>query len=319
MPFTPLHIGPSAAIALPLNKYLDVPVFLLVNIIIDIEPLLVMIFGFNYPLHGFIHTFIFAALMGILTALVVYLLRPLFQWTMDLLHFPYTPNFYKMLAAGVLGASLHIFLDGIYHWDIRPFFPILLNPLYGLITMDLLESVCFLCFLPAVIFYILGVVFFIQKKRKEERLVLESGNEEKINIITKKYQRRHDIGNILIVVGTFLILASNIIFAFYYVFILPHVFIFWRYYFMWFVSAIILVIHGVAILLIIFIFKKRTPKKISSIILFIFAHGLMIISAFGFFLLNALIALIFFIGSFLVFHSTIKKEKIESTFSENKT
>jgi hypothetical protein len=40
MPFTPCHFGPSACIALPLNRWIDLPVFLLANVAIDIEPLL---------------------------------------------------------------------------------------------------------------------------------------------------------------------------------------------------------------------------------------------------------------------------------------
>ncbi len=39
MPFTPFHFGPSAVIALPLNRYIDIPTFLLANIAVDIEPI----------------------------------------------------------------------------------------------------------------------------------------------------------------------------------------------------------------------------------------------------------------------------------------
>ena len=44
MPFTPFHFGAHACIAIPLRKIIDIPVFILSNIIIDIEPLIVMIF-----------------------------------------------------------------------------------------------------------------------------------------------------------------------------------------------------------------------------------------------------------------------------------
>lgn len=52
MPFTPLHFGPHACVALPLRRRVDLPVFLLTNVVVDVEPLLVLTFNLNYPLHG---------------------------------------------------------------------------------------------------------------------------------------------------------------------------------------------------------------------------------------------------------------------------
>ncbi|MHC4299546.1 MAG: hypothetical protein ACYS7Y_19890 [Planctomycetota bacterium] len=36
MPFTPYHFGPSGCVGLILRKWIDVPVFVLTNVIIDI-------------------------------------------------------------------------------------------------------------------------------------------------------------------------------------------------------------------------------------------------------------------------------------------
>ena len=75
MPFTPFHLGPSASISLPLHKYLDVPLFLLANFIIDLEPFIVMIFNLNYPLHGYCHTFLIGSIIGCLGGFIGYLLK----------------------------------------------------------------------------------------------------------------------------------------------------------------------------------------------------------------------------------------------------
>ena len=56
MPFTPYHFGPHATVALPLHRYLDVFVFVGANVVVDLEPLLVLTFHLNYPLHGYCHT-----------------------------------------------------------------------------------------------------------------------------------------------------------------------------------------------------------------------------------------------------------------------
>ena len=41
MPFTPYHFGPSGFFGLALKKWIDLPVFLLANVIIDVEVLLI--------------------------------------------------------------------------------------------------------------------------------------------------------------------------------------------------------------------------------------------------------------------------------------
>jgi len=60
-----LPLRPSACIALPLNRWIDLPVFLLANVAIDIEPLLVMTLNLSYPLHGYAHTLLGATLIGL--------------------------------------------------------------------------------------------------------------------------------------------------------------------------------------------------------------------------------------------------------------
>jgi hypothetical protein len=170
MPLTPLHFGPSSAISLPLHKYLDVPVFLLVNVLIDVEPIAVMIFNLNYPLHGFIHTFLFGALLGVLFAFVAFLAKDAIQKFMKITHFPYEPNLYKMIAAGTLGALLHVFLDSIYHGDIQPFFPVMVNPFYELISQDDLERFCSYAFMLAIGFYFIGICYLRHQGKKEREL-----------------------------------------------------------------------------------------------------------------------------------------------------
>ena len=44
MPFTPYHFGPHGCVGLVLKRYLDLPVFMLANVAVDLEPLAVMVF-----------------------------------------------------------------------------------------------------------------------------------------------------------------------------------------------------------------------------------------------------------------------------------
>lgn len=45
MPFTLYHLGPSLGLGLPLRKYVHAPTFILANVIVDVEPFLVLVWS----------------------------------------------------------------------------------------------------------------------------------------------------------------------------------------------------------------------------------------------------------------------------------
>ncbi|MCD6195474.1 MAG: hydrolase [Staphylothermus sp.] len=155
MPFTPFHLGPAFGIGLPLRKYLHVPTFIIGNIIIDIEPFLVLVLGLKYPLHGYLHTFIGASIIGILIGYVMYILDRSFHtlWkSLKLIENYYRPRNYLM--AGVIGTILHVLLDSPLYHDIKPLYPLLTNPFYDPELTVLVYGLCiflgvigFLCYL----------------------------------------------------------------------------------------------------------------------------------------------------------------------------
>lgn len=116
MPLTPLHL----AVALPVRKHISMPAFILVNILIDLEPGLIMFFGMDglgYPLHQGVHTLGGATLMIATTTLA---------WP----GFKAIPFKHWFLGA-LLGGYSHILLDALVHSDVNPLGPILQgNPIF---------------------------------------------------------------------------------------------------------------------------------------------------------------------------------------------
>ncbi len=60
MPFTLFHLGSALAVGLPLRRMIHAPTLILASIVLDLEPIAVILLGLDYPLHGFMHTLIFA-------------------------------------------------------------------------------------------------------------------------------------------------------------------------------------------------------------------------------------------------------------------
>ncbi len=154
MPLTPFHFGPHACVALPLRRYIDVPVFICANVAVDIEPLLVMLFGLDYPLHGYCHTLLIGGLLGLLFAMAAYPFRPFIGDVMSLLRLTYSTTLLKMAVSGILGAWLHVLFDAVLYVDIKPFYPLSANPLYDIIPFNAVYVICTICFLPAFAMYL---------------------------------------------------------------------------------------------------------------------------------------------------------------------
>ena len=68
MPFTPLHMGPGILIKSLLQGSFSLMVFGWTQIVMDIQPLLVIISGEGH-MHGFTHTFVGATLIALFSAL----------------------------------------------------------------------------------------------------------------------------------------------------------------------------------------------------------------------------------------------------------
>jgi membrane-bound metal-dependent hydrolase YbcI (DUF457 family) len=164
MPATPYHFGPSTFVALTFRKWLDAPVFILANVIVDIEVLAITALGLGWPRHRYAHTFLGGAVVGIIWALVAYPARPLFAKLMQILHIPYKTTFRKMLVSGVLGVWFHVLIDGIYHWDIRMFWPSNAKPLFNIIPHGWMKTICIAFFFAALIPYAFAVKSYLKEK-----------------------------------------------------------------------------------------------------------------------------------------------------------
>jgi membrane-bound metal-dependent hydrolase YbcI (DUF457 family) len=170
MPFTPFHLGPALCLGIPLRKYIHAPTFILANVILDIEPLLVLLLGLRYPLHGYFHTFIAAIGIGIAFGLVMFLLErpmhPLYKRLLLETDAPFKKSQFRI--AGVLGIMLHVLFDAPLYYDIKPFYPLTANPLYGWASSSEIYLLSAWMGVLGIIFYSLLIVRTYKRPRKSQ-------------------------------------------------------------------------------------------------------------------------------------------------------
>ncbi|NQZ24296.1 MAG: hypothetical protein HRT53_19885 [Colwellia sp.] len=144
MPFTPIHMGPGILIKAMLQSSFSLLVFGWTQIVMDIQPLIVLITGEGH-LHGFTHTYVGAVLIAIFTALTG---KYLSELGLKLLGISKNENpisiaWWVVFLSAFIGSFSHVLLDSIMHIDVEPFLPFLLdNPLLALISVPMLHKLC---------------------------------------------------------------------------------------------------------------------------------------------------------------------------------
>jgi len=87
---------------------------------------------------------------------------------MQQLRIPYKTGFRKMVASGILGVWLHVFIDAIYHGDVRIFWPSRAIPLFRLISQGQVKAICVALFAAAVIPYAIVAKSYIKQDKTKE-------------------------------------------------------------------------------------------------------------------------------------------------------
>ncbi len=165
MPFTPYHFGPAGLWGYIFRRWIDLPVFMLANVIEDIEVLLVNLIESGRPIHRFGHTLLIGTAIGAVWGLAAYFGLPILKWLMNKIRIPYETNLFKMIISGILGIWLHVLIDGIYHYDVRPFWPIRKNYLWRLLSQNQVKWICIICAAALVLMYVISLKKQLTKNR----------------------------------------------------------------------------------------------------------------------------------------------------------
>ncbi|MHC4681720.1 MAG: hypothetical protein ACYTEK_23890 [Planctomycetota bacterium] len=170
MPFTPYHFGPSGFVGLVFRKWIDLPVFILANVIVDVEVLVLGLTGLGPPYHRYCHTLLLGAVVGALWGTAAYPLRRVFKPVMRTLCISYEPHLLKMIVSGILGVWLHVLIDGAYHHDVKVFWPSQTTSLWvaviSRISTEQVKTICLVFFIAAVIPYAFAAASYTRRRKR---------------------------------------------------------------------------------------------------------------------------------------------------------
>ncbi len=153
MPITPFHLGPAIFFGMIFFRSLNFPAFIVSSVIVDIEPFLVIVFGLDYPLHGFSHSFLGGSILALAVFFVMMKLNGSAQKLIEFFKLKQETSLRSIFIASFGGVYLHIFLDSFLYTDIKPLFPLDVNPLYGMVSYGDVILFCGASFFGGVILY----------------------------------------------------------------------------------------------------------------------------------------------------------------------
>ena len=166
MPFTPIHMGPGLLVKAVLQGSFSLMVFGWAQILMDLQPLVVMIRGEGH-LHGFSHTYVGATLIGVVAALTG---KHAGEFGLRVLRIPqFQPIRWTVaVVSAFIGTYSHVLLDSIMHFDMEPFAPFnRANPLLHWISVDALHLFCLASGAVGAIVYFAVARWFIQRRKLE--------------------------------------------------------------------------------------------------------------------------------------------------------
>ncbi|MFC1803728.1 hypothetical protein ACFL0D_07170 [Thermoproteota archaeon] len=153
--FTPYHVGPALLVALLIYPLLDIPTFIIANLILDLEPLAVALGMINWSMHGVFHSITLSSFVGIVLALFMYILRRYTKLIQIGKRLPQNPSLKDFIVTSIIGVWFHVFLDAFIYSDLNLFYPIQWNPLVGLIPFQTIIKFCVLSLPAAFILYLI--------------------------------------------------------------------------------------------------------------------------------------------------------------------
>jgi len=169
MPFTPFHFVVLSFCFIDFKKKrVDVVSCLIGSIIVDIHAIIIFFFGLNQPLHGPVHSFLIATILGVLTGVFVHFTQNFWNKITIFFKWEQKTTLKSKIFWAVLMCYSHIFLDAILYPEMNLWWPFLDgNPFYGILNSQTVYLVCTIGIILGIVEYIIYLIYFFKKSENQ--------------------------------------------------------------------------------------------------------------------------------------------------------
>ena len=167
MPFTPYHFGPAFLIGVLLFPFIDFATIVVASVILDLEPLAVILFNLPMPLHAFFHTYLGATIVAIILSVGIYPFRKYLNEIVAFFGLRQESSFRHIFPASIIGTYSHVLLDSFLYVEMNPLFPLLGNPFVGFLAFGFVYNLCLALGIIGFFVYVLRVLLNLKVSKIE--------------------------------------------------------------------------------------------------------------------------------------------------------
>lgn len=159
MPFTPYHLGPGILLGVLFFPFIDLSTVIVASVILDLEPLAVLLLNLPLPLHGFFHTYLGATIVAILLTFTIWPFRGYLNKIVSTFGLHQESSLRHIVPASIIGTYSHIFLDSFLYVEMNPFYPLMGNPFLGLVQGAFVYNICIGFGILGIGVYLLRIIY----------------------------------------------------------------------------------------------------------------------------------------------------------------
>ena len=159
MPFTPYHFGPGLLLGVVLFPFLDFSTVMVACVILDIEPLSVILFHLPFAAHGFFHSYVGATIVASALSIAIYPFRKYLNQLVSLFGLHQESSFRHIFPASIIGTYSHVILDSFLYPEMNPFYPLIGNPFLGFFQSSFVYDMCVFLGLLGIGVYVVRILY----------------------------------------------------------------------------------------------------------------------------------------------------------------
>ncbi|MHA1615201.1 MAG: hypothetical protein ACTSYJ_10175, partial [Candidatus Thorarchaeota archaeon] len=160
------HFGPGLLLGVVLLPFVDLSTIIIASVILDLEPLTVLMLQLPLPFHGFFHTYLGATIVACVLSLAIFPFRGYLNKIVSIFGLHQESSFRQIFPASIIGTYSHVLLDSILYAEMNPFFPLIGNPFLGLFQLVFIYNICIFFGIVGFGVYLLRILYNQYKPRQ---------------------------------------------------------------------------------------------------------------------------------------------------------
>ncbi len=150
---------------------IDFSTIIIASVILDVEPLVVLLLGLPMPIHGFFHTYLGATIVAGILSICLWPFRSYLNMVVSYFGIHQKSNLRTIVLASIAGTYSHVFLDSFLYAEMNPFYPLLGNLFFSFAFSQFIYNFCVFAGFLGLVGYIIHVLYVSSKpKPSQEQL-----------------------------------------------------------------------------------------------------------------------------------------------------